>query len=441
MHFMLTIKEKIKYALRFGATYLIISIYLVLPANADSFAGLKDKVYDNYGIDLLGFIEARAGWRLQDDEYQRDVSLAEIRLQLELGKDLGWGQLAVKGDLVADDVVHEIRGELRDLNLLFSPMDNMDVKVGRQVLTWGTGDLLFINDLFPKNWKSFFIGRDDEYLKAPSDAVKVSLFFDAFDLDLVYIPLFNNSEYIDGERISYWNQLLGRTAGRDFIFADEERNSFGNDSEFSARLSKNIDGKELALYTYSGFWKTPEGINGDMLDPRLVYPRLTVYGASIRGAILGGIGNLELGYYDSRQDRSGEDSLVRNSEYRFLAGFERELGQNFTGAFQYYLEWMEDHGEYARSLPPGSPEKDELRSLFTMRLTKLFLNQNLRLSLFVYYSPTDEDTYLRPKLHYKVSDQWAVEAGGNIFLGSDDHTFFGQFEDNTNAYTGMRYNF
>lgn len=441
MHFMLTIKEKIKYALRFWATYFLISIYLGLPAHATPLDRLKDTAYDEYGIDLIGFIETRAGWRLQDDEYQRDISLAEIRLQLELGKDLGWGQLAVKGDLVADDVVHEIRGELRDLNLLFSPMDIMDVKMGRQVLTWGTGDLLFINDLFPKNWKSFFIGRDDEYLKAPSDAVKVSLFFEAFDLDLVYIPLFNNSEYIDGERLSYWNPLLGRTAGRDFIFADEERNSFGNDSEFSLRLSKNIGGKELALYTYSGFWKTPEGINGDMLDPRLVYPHLTVYGASIRGAIWGGIGNLELGYYDSRQDRSGEDSLVRNSEYRFLAGFERELGQNLTGAFQYYLEWMEDHGEYARSLPTGSPEKDELRSLFTMRLTKLLLNQNLRLSLFVYYSPTDEDAYFRPKVHYKVSDQWAVEAGGNIFLGSDDHTFFGQFEDNTNAYAGVRYNF
>jgi hypothetical protein len=152
----------------------------IMPVHAAPLDGLKDKMYDDYGVDLLGFIEARAGWRLQDDDYQRDVSLAEIRLQLELGKDLGWGHLTAKGDLVVDDVVHETRGELRDLNLLFSPMDIMDVKIGRQVLTWGTGDLLFINDLFPKDWKSFFIGRDDEYLKAPSDAIKMSFFFRRF---------------------------------------------------------------------------------------------------------------------------------------------------------------------------------------------------------------------------------------------------------------------
>ena len=46
------------------------------------------------------------------------------------------------------------------------------------MLTWGTGDLLFINDLFPKNWKSLAIGRDDEYLKDPSGAVKASFFHD-----------------------------------------------------------------------------------------------------------------------------------------------------------------------------------------------------------------------------------------------------------------------
>lgn len=427
------------YKIFFTASVLV-TLLLTLIYNASA-SEIGDWLYDRYETELFGFAEARQGWRLQNDLYEKDESISEVRTQLDVSKEFKWGTGKFKGDLVGDRVLEEVRGELRELNFSFSPVDYMDVKAGRQIQTWGTGDLLFINDLFPKDWESFFIGRDDEYLKAPSDAVKVSLFFEAFDLDLVYIPVFNNSDYIDGERISYWNPLLGRTAGRDFIFADEERNSFGNDSEFSLRLSKNIGGKELALYTYSGFWKTPEGFNGDMQNPRLVYPRLTVYGASIRGAFWGGIGNLEFGYYDSRQDRSGKDSLVRNSEYRFLAGFERELGKNLTGAFQYYLEWMEDHGEYTRSLPSGSPEKDERRNLFTMRLTKLLMNQNLRLSLFVYYSPTDEDAYLRPKVHYKVSDQWAVEAGGNIFMGSDDHTFFGQFEDNTNAYASVRYNF
>jgi hypothetical protein len=91
----------------------------------------------------------------------------------------------------------------------------MDLKIGRQILTWGTGDLLFINDLFPKDWNSFFIGRDEEYLKAPSDGIRVSLYTKLINLDIVYTPRFDADRFIDGRRISYWNETLGRRAGRD----------------------------------------------------------------------------------------------------------------------------------------------------------------------------------------------------------------------------------
>jgi hypothetical protein len=315
----------------------------------------------------------------------------------------------------------------------------MDLKLGRQTLTWGTGDLLFVNDLFPKDWKSFFIGRDDEYLKAPSDAVKISMFLDLFDFDLVYSPTFNASEYIDGTRLSYWNSMLGRTAGRDFIFDDIERNSYFRDDEYAVRLSKNIGSIELGFYGYNGFWKTPEGLDGETV--KLWYPELSVYGASARGALWGGIGNLEVGYYDSHDDSNGDDPLVRNSEIRTLAGFERELAHDLTGGFQYYLEWMQEYDTYKSTLPAGTVAKDEYRHVLTLRLTRLLMNQNLRLSLFTYYSPSDQDGYFRPKVHYKVTDQWAVETGANIFFGKYYNTFFGQFQYNTNAYAGIRWSF
>ena len=79
--------------------------------------------------------------------------------------------------------------------------------------------------------------------------------------------------------------------------------------------------------------------------------------------------------------------------------------------------------------------------MVTLRLTKRLLNQNLKLSLFVYYSPSDRDAHFRPKVHYKISDYWSAEVGGNVFVGRHDHTFFGQFEKNTNAYVGVRWSF
>jgi hypothetical protein len=419
--------------------FIITGLAVFALGEAGDASPLQDRLYDKYGIALNGFIEGRQGWRLQDDPYEKDTSISEMRMQLDLSKDADWGIIKLKGDLVGDQVEEKAYAELRELNLAFSPLDFMDTKIGRQTLTWGTGDLLFINDLFPKDWKSFFIGRDDEYLKAPSDAIKASLFFEFFNIDIVYLPVFNASQYVDGTRLSYWNSILGRTAGRDFIFDDIERNSYFRDDEYAGRLSKNIGGIELGLYGYHGFWKTPEGL--DIKEVKLWYPKLSVFGASTRGALWGGIGNLEIGYYDSNDDRDGVDPLVRNSEIRTLAGFERELAPDFIGGFQYYLEWMQEYEAYKSTLPAGTTAKDEFRHVLTLRLTKLLMNQNLRLSLFTYYSPSDKDGYIRPKVHYKITDQWAIETGANIFVGKDDYTFFGQFQNNTNAYAGVRWSF
>ena len=69
------------------------------------------------------------------------------------------------------------------------------------------------------------------------------------------------------------------------------------------------------------------------------------------------------------------------------------------------------------------------------------MNQNLELSLFAFYSPSDSDAYLRPRVSYKIDDHWKAEIGGNVFLGAERHIFFGQFANNTNIYAALRYGF
>ena len=48
---------------------------------------------------------------------------------------------------------------------------------------------------------------------------------------------------------------------------------------------------------------------------------------------------------------------------------------------------------------------------------------------------------MRPNIHYRISDHWSGEVGANIFIGEKDHTFFGQFKDDTNVYFGLRWSF
>lgn len=399
-------------------------------------------------FDLSGFMEVRVGTRIQPDSKQQTATLGEARLQLELEKYIGSTRLKLTNDFVYDPVadyydveLESGRGwmDLREANVTFSPITFSDVRVGRQILTWGTGNFLFLNDLFPKDWKAFFIGRDVEYLKAPSDALKVALFSDLANLDVVYTPRFDADRFIDGRRLSYWNPQLQRRAGRDAIVEPDKPDEWISEEEWALRLHRTIRGYELAAYGYYGFWKSPAGF--DRSSNEATFPELSAYGASIRGTILEGIGNVEFSYYDSREDRDGDDPNVRNSEFRFLVGYEQEAAPNLTVGVQYYLEHMMDYGDYEDSLPPGFEEQEQDHHVFTLNVTQLLWNQNLELSLFTFYSPSDNDMYFRPKANWQVSDNWSVEVGGNIFSGEHRHTFFNQFRDNTNVFGAVRYGF
>ncbi len=398
-------------------------------------------------FDLSGFIEGRAGVRLQDDARQKDMSLGEIRLQIGVEKEFDSLTFNFVSDFIYDPVrdKHSVDLEvgqglvdIREVNVVFSPLDFMDMKIGRQVLTWGTGDLLFINDLFAKDWNSFFIGRDDEYLKAPSDAIKMALFFGDNNLDIIYIPRFDADRFIDGTRISFFDRASGSLSGRDNPVIADRPDRWFSDDELALRFYRSFGAFEAAVYYYNGYWKSPAGQN--ITTGRAEFPRLQVLGASVRGPLSRGIGSMEVGYYKSADGAAG-DALVRNDEFRFLVGYEQEIASEFTGSLQYYLERKLDYGQYLTSLPDGAIRDSRNRHLFTLRLTRLLMQQDLRLSLFNFYSPSDRDGYLRLNASYKIRDNLKLEVGGNLFYGQERYSFFGQFQDNSNIFTALHYDF
>ena len=168
---------------------------------------------------------------------------------------------------------------------------------------------------------------------------------------------------------------------------------------------------------------------------------MTAVGASVRRPFGPGLFNAEAVKYLSRDDRSGDDPLVPNDQVRLLLGYEQEALTNFTVAFQYYLEWTQDHDELLDNSLTPEFEPDEYRHVFTNRLTYRLNQEKLTLSLFTFFSPNDDDHYIRPVMNYRFSDRWSFAAGANIFGGEEPHTFFNQFADNSNVYVRIRSHF
>ena len=393
-------------------------LFLLLPAAALA----QDDVWDDddwgdedEGSVWSGFVEAGFGTRFDNDALIDDRdTLEEIRWRIESEWQPNKAVFNLKADVAYDGIENSWDTDFRDLTASLSLGDDIDVKIGRQVQTWGTGDLVFLNDLFPKDFVSFFAGRDDEYLKAPGNSIRLTRFSDALNVDFVWTPIFEPDVYLTGERFSFYSPLAGENIAPSPPFSAEEPDESFSNGEFALRLYRTIESTEFAVYAYHGFFKQP------------LFAPMSSVGASLRRPIGPGLINFETSYYASRDDRGGNEPSIPNDQLRFLVGYEWEAKRNFTVGLQYYVE---------------RTESANTRNLITNRLTYRAGMDKYTWSLFTFFSPSDSDFYLRPQFTYRHSDEWSLTAGANLFGGKDEDTFFNQLQDASNAYVRLRYHY
>jgi len=389
-------------------------------------------------ISLHGFVQGNYSvGAAADNPEGGSFKLAEERLQLKLDASNDPFHVLVKGDAFYGHVDNSARLELREGYIDYTA-EKWDFRLGRQIITWGLGDLLFINDVFPKDYEAFFSGKPLEYLKKGVDGVKLGVYPAFASFDLVVAPFFEPNRFPDPNRFSLFNPLSGIPQQE-----DEPATNLEN-TEVALRAYRDIAGFDAAVYFYRGFSRQPSMMPDSLMAPTKLtsfFPKLNVYGASLQGRALDGVLSLEAGYYDSRQDRSGADPMIPNSQLRYLIGYQRQLWEDFTVGLQYYGEYMLDYAEYLKTLPGGFPKESELHQLTTVRFTQFLSHQTLRLSLFAFYSPPDDGYMLNPEVKYNFSDHVWAAFGANVFGGRKRTSMFGQLEKDDNLYVQLRYEF
>jgi hypothetical protein len=369
-----------------------------------------------------------------------DFLLAEERFRLDV---FGWAEsieasIRFKGGLLYDHVAEKFDTDLREVYLDYTTAD-FDFRLGRQIVTWGVGDLLFINDVFPKDYVSFFSGRPLEYLKKGVGGLRTRYSSALINAEFLVIPFFEPNNLPESDRF-----LLFDPFPEIPLRKKEEPNTTLENTQLALRLYRRIKDFDVSAYAYRGFWLTPNMKPDDLTAPTRVitfYPDLSVYGLSAQGGALGGVLSFETGFYQSREDEGGKNPFIRNSQIRFLIGYQRQLWEDFTAGVQYYSEYMLYHDEYVENLPEGVSKLDEYRDITTVRLTQLLMYQTLKLSFFAFYSPSNEDYMIIPEVKYNFTDELSAALGANIFGGPEDAPNFGQFDKSDNIFTVIKYEF
>lgn len=417
--------------------YIVTALVLMMVAVSSTQAELRTD----------GYVQGLFGGQLEkDNPTLSDQSVSETRLQVRMASYADQGEFFSRVDFLYDGLKYpqeQYDWEIREAYLKFRLGSKLDFKVGRQVLTWGTGDLIFINDVFAKDYRSFFLGRDDQYLKAPQNAVRMEYYNSLGSFSFVFTPSFEPNRLPTGEKLSYYSPMTGTIVGVEtdpmFYFEPTVPEKTFHNAEFATRFQRRVGMYALAFYFYKGFYKNPVGMDANTMMP--IFPRLELYGASIRGAKFGGIVWLEAGYYNSKDDKDNDNPYIPNSSMSAMLGFERQIATNLTANLQWQVTKLQDYDIFESQQIPGSHYQDEIKHLVTSRWTKMLKDETVMLSGFIFYSPSDEDMYLRFSAEYKYSDEITLTFGGNVFDGTYANTDFGQSALNDNLYTKMTYNF
>ena len=385
-------------------------------------------------VTLSGFLQQNTATNtVATNPDGRQYKWLEERAQLKLDAASGAWRLLAKGELAWDHLGRQGQSELREAYVDYAA-GSWDVRVGRQIITWGLGDMVFVNDVFPKDHEALFSGRPMDYLKRGVDALKLGVYPEFANFELVLAPDSRESRIPDATRFHLYDPMPMLTT-RDTKPPTE--------GELGLRVYRDLAGWDTAVYLYRGYQRTPSMRQDSMTAPTKIsffYPQLWVYGGSVSGRMGEGVLSLEAAHYASPQDRAGDDFTVPNAQTRLLAGYQMQPVEDLSLGFQYYAEYMHDYTAYLAAQPTGFPVDTRWNHTVTARLTQFYWHQTLRLSVYASYNASNGDHFVNPELRYSFTDKVWGAVGANFFGGKPAGQF-GQLADDDNVYLQLRYEF
>ncbi|HTL51794.1 MAG TPA: hypothetical protein VL860_04370, partial [Planctomycetota bacterium] len=180
-----------------------------LSAGDDTSIELHGFFLGDYAVRTTGL---RTGQPGDPSPADSDYPLAEERFRIDLtaSDDTIDAGVRIKLDVFHDDLTGAVDLDLREGYFRYT-WEAFDFRLGRQIVTWGVGDLVFINDVFPKDWISFFAGRPLEYLKVGVDGLRVRYSSDPINIEALAIPVFQPDQVPTADRFFFYDPFAAVT--------------------------------------------------------------------------------------------------------------------------------------------------------------------------------------------------------------------------------------
>lgn len=403
--------------------------------------------------------ENRLNLRLEGAGSAKYHYFSEIRL-----RGFGFPSVTSTSDLQLreKDKVYGWGLEFREayLDLYQFGLENLDLRIGRQIIKWGTADALNpTNNLSPDDLEDIY----NFGAQLGTNAVNATYYLGDASLNVAYIPVFTPATLPSGDFAQAFAGQLEVPEGlvlrsfEDTIILPESKMS--TSSQYAARFSTSLRGHDISISYFNGRDDLPllnkmdispvDAMGTIDITTELVYPEIQVIGADYAGSIrdigLWAEGALfipeKIDLVSTIPTPFGTlvDTSVALSDdpyLRFVVGGDYTFKGGFYVNTQYMHGFLHERG------------KDELNDYLILRLEKTFMNGRLKVApLTTALAISDwedfENNYgfvLAPEVTYLPADNIEMSLGTFVLEGKGAN-LFSNIKDNDEVFIKVKVSF
>ena len=354
-----------------------------------------------------GFVDT---YHAVQTEHPHDFTTSRTRLRAELRVDYENAYLFTSLNGVHNSILDDRTGvQLQEAYFNYQN-ELVEFKAGRQIVVWGVADGLRVTDLISPVDYTEFMSSDYDDMRMAVDGFRVKYPGERVNAEIVYVPVPRYFQMPLGED-NPWRPNLPEKAGLDFPEGPDAKFKNG---DFGTRLSfflSNLDFSISALHTHN---QSPvsvvEPVSIDSVVIRGIHETMTMIGGDMSMPIGEFVLRAEIAeYFGEALDYANNLDYARKNTFNALGGIDWYAGNNWTFMVQYLHKYIADYSDELAN------EKNS--SEMTFRISKEFLNNTLKLSLYGMFDIDNLGYYGRASGDYSLTDQVMLSLGYDHFGG------------------------
>jgi hypothetical protein len=309
--------------------------------------------------------------------------------------------------------------ELFDAYIQGSLLDNLDFKIGRQVVVWGRSDTVRITDVLNPLDSRRPGMVDIEDLRLPVTMAKFDYFLGSWRIT----------------PIAVLEQRFSKTAPAGSAFNPSEisdNNEAYSDVTYALSIGGEFSGWDVNFYAS----KLRDDTGYLNHASKYEHDKVTMFGAALNYISGEWLFKTEIAHFDGLYYTTQPDDAKRRLDV--LVGFEYEGFQDTSIFYDFSLRKVDDYSPVMLQERIPVYEKQYQHAF---RVSKDFMNDRVSTNYLIslYGKSLDKGGYQRLWVEYDIADAWSATVGVVDYIGGTP--LFDIMEDNDMLFTSISYSF